>query len=447
MALPQNLLYGNKVSALPARQYSSNIQPQGAQSYIPNDVMIFNIPCNSNTVMSPMDTFLKFNFVWTNGSTNTQTFVRLAKAGIHSCIQRLRLFHGSVLLEDLDNYGNLVSQLVTHQRSSDSVRFKGSVVEGFEQTIPLFDASGNSGVYAMDGIRGARLHNADYASAALATSASTTSRTFAVPLISILGTLTDKYIPLFKMTQAPLRLEIQLVPNALIPVIVPSAAAASTFTVSNVELVCTFVELGDASLQLIEQSIGGQDVQLAVERYSNVVYNQTLLTSTTSISCPVPFKYSSIEALLVTQRVQADANGVVLRDAFASYPFSISEYFFNFGSITLPSKRPNDLAQMFNFYQYSQIATAANSTEAGDGTGTTDTNGGLAGSFGVAMELTSFPSADSSGMFAGRNTQTEDVFFNATYAAQAGSTNVRYDFYCLHQAVISCGANGSAIRY
>lgn len=466
MALPQNLLYGNKVSALPARQYSSNIQPQGAQTYVANDTMIFNIPCNSNTCLSPMDTFLKFKIQWTNGSTNTQAFVRLAKAGAHSFIQRLRLFHASTLLEDIDNYGNLVAQLAQHQRSSDNVRFKGSVAEGFAQEIPLIDASGNQSVYALDGIRGCRIHNDNWATAPLAVSTATSIRTFAIPLVSVLGTLTDKYLPLFKMTQAPLRLEIQLVANALIPVVIPSAAAAATFTISSVELVCSFVELGDASLQLIEQSIGGGDVQLAFDRWSNVVYNQTLNTSTTNVSCPVPFKYSSVQALIASVRVQADTNGVVLRDAYASYPFSINEYWFNFGSISLPTKHPDDLMQMFNFYmsslgsanslnhnpyinfyQYAQIATAANTTEDGPATASTDTNGGLMGCFGIGMELVSFPSADASGMFSGRNTQTEDVYFNAIYSAQGGATNVRYDFYCLHQAVMSCGMNGTQIRF
>lgn len=51
MSLPKNLLYQNKVDSMAARPYTSNIQPQGSQTYGVNDVMIFNIPCNRNTVL------------------------------------------------------------------------------------------------------------------------------------------------------------------------------------------------------------------------------------------------------------------------------------------------------------------------------------------------------------------------------------------------------------
>ena len=96
MSLPKNLLYQNKVDAMGARPYTSNIQPQGAQTYSAYDVMIFNFPCNRNTVLSPHDTYLKFSMTATNGAT-AQDWIRLSKAGAHGFIQRLRVFHGSTL--------------------------------------------------------------------------------------------------------------------------------------------------------------------------------------------------------------------------------------------------------------------------------------------------------------------------------------------------------------
>jgi hypothetical protein len=81
MSLPKNLLYANKVDAMGARPYTSNIQSQNA-NYAPNDVMIFNIPCNRNTVLSPHDSYLKFSMNATNGAA-IQTWSRLSKAGAH----------------------------------------------------------------------------------------------------------------------------------------------------------------------------------------------------------------------------------------------------------------------------------------------------------------------------------------------------------------------------
>lgn len=93
-ALPKQLLYQNKVDAMGARPYTSSMQPQGAQNYGVNDVIIMNIPCNRNTVLSPHDSYLKFSVVCTNGGV-ANTFTRLSKAGAHGFVQRLRLFHGS----------------------------------------------------------------------------------------------------------------------------------------------------------------------------------------------------------------------------------------------------------------------------------------------------------------------------------------------------------------
>ena len=271
-ALPKQLLYQNKVDAMGARPYTSNIQPQGAQTYSANDVMIFNIPCNRNTVLSPHDTYLKFSATVTNGAT-AQTFTRLSKAGAHGFIQRLRLFHGSTLLEDVDNYGNLMAQLCTHQRSADNISYKGSVVEGFEESC----AVSINNIYNLNALRGARLSNELYGASPandLAAGATTVSRTFCIPLISILGTLGDQYLPLFAMTSSPFRLELQLVASAQIPVVAITAVAS--FAISNAEIIGSFIELSDQALSVIQQSQMGAPLTMAVSRYANLVYTKSL---------------------------------------------------------------------------------------------------------------------------------------------------------------------------
>jgi hypothetical protein len=470
-ALPKQLLYQNKVDAMGARPYTSNIQPQGAQTYSTNDVMIFNIPCNRNTVLSPHDTYLKFSMTATNGAT-AQDFVRLSKAGAHGFIQRLRLFHGSTLLEDVDNYSNLMAQLCTHQRSADNISYKGSVVEGFEESCAVIGSGSGAGaatsVYTVNGLRGARISNATYGAAAgLAAGGVTALRTFCIPLVSILGSLGDKYLPLFAMTSAPLRLELQLVNSPLIPFV--SITAIAAFTLSNVEIIGSFIELSDQALGVIQQSQMGAPLTLAVNRYSNLVFNATLNNATTNVSCPVPFKYSSVQAII--NSIRQHSAGAITFDAFGSYNYNINEYWFQFGSESLPTKHPGsssfgggDHQTMFNYYcsalgspysldynplvslyTYDTMTVPIVSAEtANTAVGNISS---IAGAFGIGQELVSFPSANQDQMFSGRNTSTEDIYHNMIFAANATTPAVRFDYYCLHHAVIICENGSASIRF
>jgi hypothetical protein len=465
MSLPKNLLYQNKVDSLSARPYTSNIQPQGSQSYGVNDVMIFNIPCNRNTVLSPHDTYLKFTMTGTNGAT-AQPWVRLSKAGAHGFIQRIRIFHGSVLLEDLDNYGNLLAQLVTHQRASDNVCNKGSVVEGFDES----PAVNVNSIYNINAIRGMRVHNTAYGASPandLAAAGVTTAKTFCLPLVSILGTLTDKYLPLFAMTSAPIRLEVQLVSSALIPFV--SINAMASFAITNVEVIGSFIELSDQALAIVQQASGGAALTMAVDRYSSLVSNATLNNAVTNVSAPVPFKYSSVQAILNT--IRQHASGAITFDAYGSFNYNINEYYYQFGSESLPTKHPGSSATgggdhqtMFNYYcsalgapaaldyspfislySYDTLAIPVASTETANTAANNLTT--ISGSFGIGQELVSYPSANQDQMFSGRNTSTEDLYHNMLFGPNASTPSVRFDYYCLHHAVIICENGQAQIRY
>jgi hypothetical protein len=466
-ALPKQLLYQNKVDAMGARPYTSNMQPQGAQTYTTNDVMIVNIPCNRNTVLSPHDSYLKFSLGLTNGAA-INTWSRLSKAGAHGFIQRIRLFHGSTLLEDVDNYANLVAQLCTHQRSSDNVAYKGSVVEGFSEEVSV----SINAIYNLNALRGARLTNTAYGAGGGAGDIAANAvvapfKTFCIPLVSIIGSLGDKYIPLFAMTSSPLRLEIQLVSSVQQAVV--SLTAWSTFSISNVEFIGSFIELSDQALAVIQQSQQGAPLTMAVNRWSNLVYNAQLQNAVTNVSCPVPFKYSSVQCIMNT--IRGNAAGVTTFDAYGSNHYNINEYWYQFGSESLPTKHPGssttgtgDHQTMFNYYcsalgspyaldynplvslyTYDTMSIPIATAETPNTTAQNLTS--IAGAFGIGQELVSFPSANQDQMFSGRNTSTEDIYMNLIFAANGAAPAVRFDFYCLHHAVIICENGQASIRY
>jgi hypothetical protein len=464
MSLPKNLLYSNKVDSMGARPYTSNIQSQN-QNYTMNDTIVLNIPCNRNTVLSPADSYLKFSAQFTNGAA-INTWSRLSKAGAHGFFQRIRVFHGSTLLEDVDNVGNLVSQLCTHMRSPDDVFYGGSVTEGFDEQSQV----NINGVYNISGLRGQRVSNSAYAAgggaADIAAAGLSPIRTYCIPLVSILGTLSDKYMPLFAMTSAPIRLELQLVSSASIPYVALTAIAS--FAVTNVEYIGSFIELSDQALAVIQQSQGGAPLTMAVDRYANLIGNANLLNAVTNVSVPCPMKYSSVQAILAT--IRQHSAGVTTFDAFGSNHFNLSEYRWQFGSETIPSKAVGaDLyngnrGMMYNYYcsalgspyslsynplislyTYDTMAIPLATTETPNTAANNLTS--IAGAFGIGAELTSYPSANVDQMFAGRNTSTEDIYLNLQFAANAAAPAVRFDLYCLHHAVIICENGQASIRF
>ena len=383
-----------------------------------------------------------------------------------SRFQRLRLFHGSTLLEDIDNVGNLAAQLCTHQRSPDDVFYGGSVVEGFDENSPV----SINGVYSLSALRGQRITNTAYVAgggaADIAAAAVTPVKTFCIPLISILGTLGDKYVPLFAMTSSNLRLELQLVANAQIPLV--ALTAYTSFSITNVEYVGSFIELSDQALSVVQQSQMGGPLTMAVDRWANLIGNANLLNAVTNVAIPVPFKYSSTQAIISS--IRQHAAGVTTFDAFGSNHFSMLEYYWQFGSESVPSKHVGaDLyngnrQMMYNFYcsalgspysldynplislyTYDTMAIPVASTETPNTAANNLTS--IAGAFGIGQELVSFPSANVDQMFSGRNTSSEDIYLNLQFAANAAAPAVRFDLYCLHHAVIICENGQASIRY
>ena len=126
--LPKNLRYGSKVESASAKSYRSNIAPMnGTGTYGFNDTIIVNIPTRNNLVLVPTESYLKFNIAFTNGATASNS-LRWDSCGAHGCIQRIRIYHGSNLLQDVDNYGLLAKMLFDLQVPTDACYGKFNVL-------------------------------------------------------------------------------------------------------------------------------------------------------------------------------------------------------------------------------------------------------------------------------------------------------------------------------
>jgi len=183
--IPANLKYQSKVESAPARRFLTQIQPQGSTSFGMGETITINIPTRANTALIPSESYLKGTLNLSCGTADA-TAATFESAGIHGFIQRIRVFHGSNLLEDIDNYAQLAKILYDFQASDDAVKGRLAVTSA---TNPQYNVTSGTIVRGVN--RGA--------TTAVTTAATTVP--FAINLISLCGALAcDKYLPLWQMT-------------------------------------------------------------------------------------------------------------------------------------------------------------------------------------------------------------------------------------------------------
>lgn len=423
--LPSKLMYNNKISSAYARNFTSVIDAQNTSEYGVGQTAIINIPTQNNQFLSGADTVLSMK-LRLRASVNT-TYCNLNRSGIASAIQRLRLFHGSNLLCDLDNYGTLASILTTYQLSAEDVLGKHSVLAGAGQ-----GCGRNLGVITT---------GADH------------EFEFAIPLISILS-MTDNYVPCFALTSAPLRLELQFVSNVnmfLSADQLVSTAVAVGKTFNDVKLIANFVEVSDAGMGVIAQSLNGRPLEWVCQSFSNYVFNTNLPNAEKQVSMPVPAKFNSLKALYFCTRQHFAGDNDQPSDDMPR--FNLKEYSVRIGSKVIPSTKPNTLPQFLceteralgsvgnrvspHNYTYAQI-TANTSVGAGANA--------VSGAFVVGLETESYSSANMSGVYQGQNTSTSDIYFQPTYSANAGQ-DVRIDCFASYDQLITIENGQASVQF
>ena len=325
--LPKNLKYGNKVEASLARSYTSNIQPNGALGgYTPNSVATINIPTGPNLALIALESILKFT-ITNNDAGNADS--RFDSGGAHGLIQRIRVFHGSNLLEDTDNYGLLAREYFDLQVSTDASYGKYSVLTGTRNDLVVNGAKAlcvNSGAIIAGG----------------------STNTYTLTLLSILGSLSgNNYFPLFECTSAPLRLEIQFVSSLAQAACCP--ANPSAFTINAIEYIASYIELSSEALAIIR---GGQTGPLSYSLQGVRNYNTSVALAgggaTTQVNFNVPAKFGSVKSVIAS--IRNSAAGV---NAATYYPHScdlngLQSYFFKIGSkSSVPAIAPSTVPQYF----------------------------------------------------------------------------------------------------
>ena len=458
--LPKQLKYGSKVESAAAKSSRVNIAPNnGTGPYNLGDTMIINIPTRQNLVLVPDQSYLKFTVLAMTSAADTT--VRW-DGSAHSIIQRICIYHGSNLIEDIDNYGLLAKMLFDIQVPSDACYGKLNLLAGTRNDLvvklPAATAPSTAGVdtaakidtainLALSTVAGAtcsafQINSGDILSNP--TKKLTVETTYCLNLVSILGTLcSQNYFPLFACTSAPLRMEITLVDNILKAVNTNEdlTFGGAANIISNVEYVANFIELGDSAMSVVASSLNGQPLQMVVPGWRNYQFSYTLPAAQTQVTMAIPAKFSSLKSLFITIRDTAPT--------LAYYPLSsvtcnIIDYQFRIGASIFPPKAPSTLPEMFaevikaigsmsdlNYqpsiekYTYQLAASVANTMtlEANNASNVSS------GSFYIGMDLENYVNANKDNIFAGWNSNTDDIFAIMNFKANAGAPNVRFDCF------------------
>lgn len=434
--LPQNLKYQPKVESASARRYRTNIQPQTGTTFNGGETIIINIPTRNNTALIASESVLKFTL---NVTLAASTVVAaLDSCGLHGLFNRIRVFHGSNLLSDIQNYGDLAKILYDFQMPLDAVQGRYSATSGTTSDYAGGLLTAVSGTVANGDALVVKPVNRgrNLASGTVAGVSGANTIVGSINLISLVGALAGgKYLPLWEMTAAPLRVEI-VVNSAAVNAMCIAPTVNSAFSLSNVEYIGEFLELPDSAIAAIKAG-SSSPLQMVVPDYRAYSFSQPLTSGTaTTISMPIPAKFSSLKSLFINQKNSATA-GVLTYYPYASGTMGLSQYQFRIGSEVLPSNPPLTTAEFFTEackcfgsiadLQYQPAVDIESYTVVNPGVAVTSYNAGQttnSGSFVVGIDCESYMGADKSSVFAGLNTNTSDIFFIGQYVPTATQTAV-----------------------
>lgn len=494
--LPKQLKYGSKVESAAAKSSRVNIAPQnGTGPYNLGDTLVFNIPTRQNLVMCTSESYLRFTLGAITASAAAA--VRWDSCGAHGIIQRIRIFHGSNLLQDIDNYSLLTKMLFDIQVPTDATYGKLNVLAGTRNdlvvatpTITTVDATDADKTQALanaikTSMNLSKLQAVQINSGALilgvnnattlANGALTAGPTdglkanvYCLNLNCLLGTLcSQNYFPNFACTSAPLRMEITLVDNIVKCLNIVGGGSFASGAIHNVEYVANFIELGDSAMQTVVNSLQGQPLQFVVPDYRNYQFSYSLPASvggsavSTQVSMAIPAKFSSLKSLFVAFR--DNGTGATAAFPFSSVTNGLSDYQFRIGSSIFPPKPPSTYPEMFAEvvkaigsmsdlnYQPSIDKTSYTMSASSLNTVALETHGGSnvsSGSFYVGIDLENYVNAPKDNCFMGWNSNTDDIFFIGNFNNLIASVvNVRFDAYAMYDSCIVFENGTAYCRY
>ncbi|KAG5185421.1 hypothetical protein JKP88DRAFT_289286 [Tribonema minus] len=268
----------NKLTAVSAVSSKFSNVPVSGTSFAGGSIVSIDIAGSGQRScwMDPSSTMLNFTVTVSLSGGTAPTWA----AHGYSFIQSLNLYAaaGSTQIESVAQYGTLHAALRDCCTSQDMVRTRDSITLGAD---PTRLRSPIPNLYS-----------------------TTTTASYSIPLISVIGTLsnTDRYLPLHALS-SPLRLDLELAnPSTAIASGGTAAATSASYAITAVSLDCEYITLADDAHRSICALTNNQ---FAWSSSQWRTYRTVHAAGQTSNAIMIPSRVTSMKSLLIAQREAA----------------------------------------------------------------------------------------------------------------------------------------------
>ncbi len=398
MSVTKAAQYNLRPPATSGRSYSYKVQAQHGVAKINGDrskVVEFHIPCSANTFLDQSQSYLQFKVRARSDVDLAANQVIALDGTVASLIHRLEIYHGSNLLETIDNY-NVLHTLLTDLTVDNTTRggVMGALMGSDETPTGTFgnpgsftpgtpgsavtvlntatepaatDVASSAGLISVNTAvteiadyltnnvvdktvssnfrKGVTVSNSgDDADVGFDQSNAAAFTTFCLPiaLSALLSPASKKYLPLFAMQADSLRLQLTLEDpaKALVCGTKKSAAVSKLeYEIADMHYACQFVELTSEVCGAILQdgmANGGGALRISSESYRG--FETTQLEQDTAFSFQVPARFSSVNSLYSCWR-PSQVQNLSKRSLTGRVQPKGLKYQYRIGSNLVPSQR------------------------------------------------------------------------------------------------------------
>jgi len=283
-SLGQEFNFALPASLPSAKTYEIRVQPVNAQSFDRSgSVMEFDLPCNKRgQYLDASTSYLRFKSVFAGGTAGTDKSMLIGTG--YSYFSRQEVYgNNSVILESINELGVLANSLINTQlNASDKV----GMAPAFGTPDSHVYAMSNGGHYIFD-------------------SATATTFEYALPIVGILGSGTDKMIPTGAFSSLRYELTLDAVSN--FTALTAGTVSLTGVTISDVEFVAQVVELDNDSQSLIEAQSPNK-IHIRTQSYRTAT-NSLAGGSTGLIDLLIGARCSSLKSMYISCSPATAAEG------------------------------------------------------------------------------------------------------------------------------------------
>lgn len=334
MSLPKVLNYGSNKPMSANAKASINRYRSDNSSYTQGDTVRIEVPTNRNgQSLFPHDSFLEGK-IKINGSASAAGASTIAlDQSIYSIFSRLRVIHGSTVLEDTLNANKVWTTLLDIQLNA-SERCGNSI------NLLVNDASTSIGTVYNGGMSGQRFLT--FSAITGATDSNLFDFCLNIPS-ALVGSLSQKALPIGEMGASSLYIELELAPASVAFCSTVATTTINSYTVQDIYYNAKIATL-PSDVQNALNSLG--KIELPAFSYKCEV--KALPSGISSFNDKIAFNYSSIKTFMFFLQNQATANGaIVSRSVSSRTKGNINEYYLSINGESYPTQPISNISRMY----------------------------------------------------------------------------------------------------